>query len=870
MKIITQLFNKYVKANLFICLIIISFSAYAQDADGDGVNDIDELTCPPPNSFIAINDTFTNNDTGTDGGTASGTVMNLYPFAGVSVDFSFEVINGATWNDGVTTDNEAGVDGAFINVQPNNTSFPAGEFYPADAGPGGIAVGVYTFDFEQSIFMASFNWGGLDNDDRVDFIASNNGVNVPVTITDINLNGDLTITGQSAVSTAGGDNAPDNAIAISAQGPIDRLIVVAGKQSNANSSNVTMQFFELVYCVAEDTDGDGAPDIFDPNNNAPTVSDDSASVDPGNSVTLNILQNDDYLNNNDPNNLGNTIISDTSNGNARGTVSFDPDTGEMTYTPLPGEEGATVTVEYVVCNDVNDDSPGTTTDDICRTAEVTITVSDPDSDGDGVPDSTDICPGGDDNVNADGDSVPDFCDLDDDNDGILDTDECTEVNLLQTAGNDWSAVIGNINDLLIGNVLVKTNYYTDPITSEVFDLRAEIVSTFNAVTGENTTVGTAFSPGTTISFSADNYTIENGNPSEEESFEIEISLVEASSVTAGTPAGIPVVVDNVQVRIFDLDNRNNAPLDFTDIGGFDPAGALIQVGAELERYVLANGSVVYGLDDFTVGDNADNTDEDYAVFVSYPVFTSATIRHGVFGTNTVSGSNRGGVLNLRITACPDTDGDGTPDFQDLDSDNDGCNDVLESGGVDDNNDGVLDGTGFDSDGLVTGGTGGYNGTTGNEIEAVQLTVTTTPTNQTEDEGDPATFIVVATADAATSYTTGTPNYGTPGNANSGINYQWYTGDPDNGGTIINNGGVFSNVTTATLNISDVTGLDGTEFCVLITHDDNVCIREIDCATLTVEDGVPDAIDDTATVAEDTTTSTTINAIGNDDLTDNAT
>ncbi|MCC1485685.1 DUF7507 domain-containing protein, partial [Winogradskyella immobilis] len=45
------------------------------------------------------------------------------------------------------------------------------------------------------------------------------------------------------------------------------------------------------------------------------------------------------------------------------------------------------------------------------------------------------------------------------------------------------------------------------------------------------------------------------------------------------------------------------------------------------------------------------------------------------------------------------------------------------------------------------------------------------------------------------------------------------------------------------------------------------------ATVTVtvtDEGSPDAIDDTATVAEDTTTATEIDAIDNDDLTDNAT
>jgi hypothetical protein len=56
----------------------------------------------------------------------------------------------------------------------------------------------------------------------------------------------------------------------------------------------------------------------------------------------------------------------------------------------------------------------------------------PDSDGDGVPDDQDICPGGDDNVDTDGDFVPDACDTcpndpnnDADGDGVCgDVDVC--------------------------------------------------------------------------------------------------------------------------------------------------------------------------------------------------------------------------------------------------------------------------------------------------------------------------------------------------------------------------------------------------------------------------------------------------------------
>ncbi|WP_299637218.1 Ig-like domain-containing protein, partial [uncultured Tenacibaculum sp.] len=82
-----------------------------------------------------------------------------------------------------------------------------------------------------------------------------------------------------------------------------------------------------------------------------------------------------------------------------GTVSIDPDTGEITYTPTSSEAGTDVTIEYTVCNDVNDDTTfdavtglpnANTTDDVCQTATLTITVTGPDSDGDGVVDAQDL------------------------------------------------------------------------------------------------------------------------------------------------------------------------------------------------------------------------------------------------------------------------------------------------------------------------------------------------------------------------------------------------------------------------------------------------------------------------------------------------
>ncbi|MGH1438334.1 MAG: hypothetical protein ACRBG0_28140, partial [Lewinella sp.] len=128
-----------------------------------------------------------------------------------------------------------------------------------------------------------------------------------------------------------------------------------------------------------DCDDDGNPNGGDPDPAVATATDDIGGATPGMASTIDILGNDDFLDNLDPANVGTTAITQTG-GTAAGTVVFDVDTGELTYTPTFGEAGMMVTVVYQVCN--TDPIP-----EVCASATVTITVTDQDSDGDGVLDS---------------------------------------------------------------------------------------------------------------------------------------------------------------------------------------------------------------------------------------------------------------------------------------------------------------------------------------------------------------------------------------------------------------------------------------------------------------------------------------------------
>ncbi len=100
-----------------------------------------------------------------------------------------------------------------------------------------------------------------------------------------------------------------------------------------------------------------------------------------------------------------------------------------------------------------------------------------------------------------------------------------------------------------------------------------------------------------------------------------------------------------------------------------------------------------------------------------------------------------------------------------------------------------------------------------------ITIGTQPTNQTELEGFPATFTVAATADVGT------------------VVYLWQRRTSTSGrwtnitGTL--DGSVYTDFTTTSLLISDVTGLDGYEYRVKLTSTAGADEVISDAASLTV-------------------------------------
>jgi hypothetical protein len=376
---------------------------------------------------------------------------------------------------------------------------------------------------------------------------------------------------------------------------------------------------------------------------------------------------------------------------------------------------------------------------------------------------------------CDGDGVPDATDLDDDNDGILDTNDAPA----DCACTEWTPNTTNS---------VNGIYTIDGVNTNVL-----VTGLANGVQIRNMT---AINGCTSFIDLEDNI---GGGPAQQNNGVINFNFS-------------PQIL-NPTFQILSLGRIGvSGTVTFTDQNG-DPIN------------VLAT-SVISGSNITFTGNAATGNESNGSVFLASGNYTQINILY-----NTGNGRKDGVFYSLTSCVFLDTDLDGIPNHLDLDSDNDGCYDVIESGGVDANNDGVLDGTGFDADGQVTVGTGGYNGLTGNEYTATQLQIIAATTNQTVNNGAVATFSVTARGNETTTFVgtapATTPSYTTPGNADLGIQYQWYLGDPDSSGTLI--GGE----TSASLSLTATPALDGQEYYVVTTHVNNVCIRNVQFATLTV-------------------------------------
>ena len=437
-------------------------------------------------------------------------------------------------------------------------------------------------------------------------------------------------------------------------------------------------------------------------------------------------------------------------------------------------------------------------------------------------------------VDSDGDGVFDGCDLDDDNDGILDSVEngaCTATSPLSSTG--WKATVYDAPSTTDawGEISAVTYFPTASYSQ---------IATFDYNEFANTS--DAFD----IDFATGSYGLKPSNP--------KVTNYVGGTIDGNT-SGSPVNTQDDYAILFQktITTAEAGTYAFDFLFGDD------------QLFIYKNGVKVYQL--LQAYSVAPTNDVATITVVEGDVISMLVAEENTWNTEIkYNGRKIAGTCILT-----DTDGDGIPNYLDLDSDNDGCTDAFEGG------DAITTSQLVTAAGTVTVGTGStasnqnlcagsscvgstgiplaVNQTTGqtvggSQVAGIASTIGTQPVDQTTTIGGYVSYSVVATVGSGTT------------------SYQWQQ-STDNGTTWTNltNTGVYANTTTTTLNINGATlAMNGYDYRVLISQSDRDCPVISNAANLTVQTSVPFTCSDARYVSQiisgDTsTTLTTLNLDG---------
>ncbi|WP_340076728.1 gliding motility-associated C-terminal domain-containing protein [Leptobacterium sp. I13] len=435
--------------------------------------------------------------------------------------------------------------------------------------------------------------------------------------------------------------------------------------------------------IDTDDDNDGNPDTTDPNPLVATAVANVFNATEGTVRTTNILANDDFI-------PGATIsIVDLGIGTAIGAVTFNNITGEISYTPAPGEEGTAVYLTYQVCNTA-------VAPQVCATATILINVL-PDTDGDGRSDITDS---------------------DDDNDGILDTVEnnfCASSSFVATeqifidnfgVGTPTSntSVIGHTFDATQpndGGYVVTTStdqgaFYAETNANPSPDADADgtalgryLFINIDAVNFTNAAIyresAIAVIPGMRYRYSISAAGLCDGCADIPE-FSLSVEDTGGNPIVSQSSVGSGIQNDDIWRTVEVEFVATTATVNLVIINNQSQGAAGNDLGIDNVRLMLLgcdqdNDGVPnqYDLD----ADNDGTPDNIEAQNTAGYEAPAGTVSSGGVDMNYIGG-----------ISPQNTDGTDMPDFVDLDSDNDGVFDIVESGNgsLDTNNDGITDGT----------------------------------------------------------------------------------------------------------------------------------------------------------------------------------
>lgn len=261
-----------------------------------------------------------------------------------------------------------------------------------------------------------------------------------------------------------------------------------------------------------------------------------------------------------------------------------------------------------------------------------------------------ICP------DADMDGISDDVDLDDDNDGILDTNEC-----MPNSTNIFTGLTtetGIAGDLHTGDVLRKSNAFT--FNGQTYDVLVEILNehvptgTLDASTGDLKFTGALFSE----------------NP-----------FVEYKLTIVNTGTSTPVTLNNVVAILADIDGTSNG--NYIDSHGHESSQNItikniaLEISQGVQHYTPIRSYVTYSPNSAT--DEILPTNQNYWLTLEYATYSSGNFVFGINGSGGTTVTDRT-IYHDMYLKC-DTDFDGIPDSIDLDADGDGCPDAVEGTGT---------------------------------------------------------------------------------------------------------------------------------------------------------------------------------------------
>ncbi len=400
-------------------------------------------------------------------------------------------------------------------------------------------------------------------------------------------------------------------------------------------------------------------------------------------------------------------------------------------------------------------------------------------------------------LDSDFDGVADVDDLDDDNDGILDTNECptTALNTNESNGTFGTAAAPrNVSNTNITGGYVYSGSNTG----------AGQYAIINQSTAYHTSASFWRYVGHTTGAANDAYLAVNGSTT------VGVFYSETVNLQA-----------TVKYRISFWHQAASAANDYA-------------LAAE-----LVNGSNTVLA---TASTGAQNSLGWKLTTIDYTSPTNQAVTFRIKNTSVNASGNDFSIDDISITpvGCPDTDGDGIPNQLDLDSDGDGCSDANEAYGLttaqgtDGNQTYGTNPITVDATGKIT--TAAYPTPNANYTSiGTSSTITAQPTDQSVNVGGTAVFSTVLTTGSGTT------------------TYQWQvSADGGTTWTNVTNSAPFSGATTTTLTVTTVPlAMKGYRYRLNVTQSNYVCGNITSSVARLVMDNTPIVVDDTATGTEDT-------------------